>query len=215
MKTITKRAAVVLVAILVIQSLFTLTDFGSTAMAKTSKTKTKIVKLKQKIRKYKNRIRLYKVKKRLFINSMNQRKSLLKQLPVGLFRNVVADKRHQFLNRVKGCDDRIEMYKSKMKKTKARIKKLKALASAKQMRGKASWYGGGMREYSMVAAMRGYRGRRVKVTNLSNGKSVVVRINDYGPATWTGRVIDLSKASFARLGSLSSGVLGRVKLEIY
>ena len=52
----------------------------------------------------------------------------------------------------------------------------------------------------------------VKVTNLDNGKSVVVRINDRGPFV-RGRVIDLSKSAFSRIGSLRAGLL-RVQLEI-
>ncbi|WP_396264884.1 septal ring lytic transglycosylase RlpA family protein [Halopseudomonas maritima] len=52
----------------------------------------------------------------------------------------------------------------------------------------------------------------VKVTNLDNGKSVVVRINDRGPFV-RGRVIDLSKSAFSRIGSLRAGLL-RVQLEV-
>lgn len=52
----------------------------------------------------------------------------------------------------------------------------------------------------------------VKVTNLDNGKSVVVRINDRGPFV-RGRVIDLSKSAFTRIGELRTGLL-RVALEV-
>lgn len=48
-------------------------------------------------------------------------------------------------------------------------------------------------------------GTLVKVTNTSNGKSVVVRIIDRGPYI-TGRVIDLSTGAFGQIASLSSGV---------
>ena len=47
-------------------------------------------------------------------------------------------------------------------------------------------------------------GTRVLVTNLSNNKSVVVRINDRGPHT-RGRLIDLSRQAAAQLGMLRSG----------
>lgn len=47
-------------------------------------------------------------------------------------------------------------------------------------------------------------GTRVKVTNLSNDKSVVVRITDRGPRT-RGRLIDLSRAAAEQLGMLRSG----------
>ena len=47
-------------------------------------------------------------------------------------------------------------------------------------------------------------GTRVRVTNLSNDKSVVVRINDRGPHT-RGRLIDLSRQAAEQLGMLRSG----------
>jgi rare lipoprotein A len=47
-------------------------------------------------------------------------------------------------------------------------------------------------------------GTKVTVENLSNGRSVVVRINDRGPFVG-GRVIDLSKAAAAHIGMVGSG----------
>jgi len=47
-------------------------------------------------------------------------------------------------------------------------------------------------------------GTRVLVENLTNGRSVVVRINDRGPF-FGGRIIDLSKAAAQRIGMLGSG----------
>lgn len=55
-------------------------------------------------------------------------------------------------------------------------------------------------------------GTRVRVTNLDNGKSIVVRINDRGPFV-RGRVIDLSKAAFQRIASTRVGVVD-VKVEV-
>ena len=52
----------------------------------------------------------------------------------------------------------------------------------------------------------------VKVTNLDNGKSVVVRINDRGPFV-AGREIDVSKAAASKLGMLSEGT-AHVSLQI-
>ena len=43
------------------------------------------------------------------------------------------------------------------------------------------------------------------VTNVANGKSVVVFINDYGPKSYTGRAIDLSQHAFAQIASLGIG----------
>ncbi|NMZ74584.1 septal ring lytic transglycosylase RlpA family protein [Pseudomonas nitroreducens] len=54
-------------------------------------------------------------------------------------------------------------------------------------------------------------GTRVKVTNLDNGRSVVVRINDRGPFG-RGRIIDVSKATAEQLNMLRSGT-ARVRLE--
>ena len=55
-------------------------------------------------------------------------------------------------------------------------------------------------------------GTRVKVTNLDNGRSVVVRINDRGPYV-EGRVIDLSQAAARELRFLDRGTT-RVRLEV-
>lgn len=54
-------------------------------------------------------------------------------------------------------------------------------------------------------------GTRVKVTNLDNGRSVVVRINDRGPFR-RGRIIDLSRAAAEQLNMLRSGT-APVRLE--
>lgn len=55
-------------------------------------------------------------------------------------------------------------------------------------------------------------GTEVKVENLKNGRSVVVRINDRGPFVG-GRIIDLTKAAAQKLGFLSAGT-AQVKLTI-
>ncbi len=49
-------------------------------------------------------------------------------------------------------------------------------------------------------------GTRVRVTNLRNGRSVVVRINDRGPYI-KGRIIDLSKAAAHKIGMQKAGVV--------
>lgn len=54
-------------------------------------------------------------------------------------------------------------------------------------------------------------GTKVKVTNVANGKSVVVRINDRGPFV-SGRIIDLSKAAAQKIGLIAAGV-AKVKIE--
>ena len=51
----------------------------------------------------------------------------------------------------------------------------------------------------------------VKVTNLSNGKSLIVRVNDRGPFK-KGRIIDLSYAAAKRLNIIEKGI-ARVFVE--
>jgi peptidoglycan lytic transglycosylase len=53
---------------------------------------------------------------------------------------------------------------------------------------------------------------KVRVTNVSNGKSVVVRINDRGPFV-SGRCLDLTPAAFDTISSESAGV-ATVKFEV-
>ncbi|MDA3970392.1 MAG: septal ring lytic transglycosylase RlpA family protein [Desulfobulbaceae bacterium] len=55
-------------------------------------------------------------------------------------------------------------------------------------------------------------GTKVKVTNLKNDKSVIVRINDRGPFV-RGRIIDLSRSAFNSIGNTSAGVID-VKVEV-
>jgi resuscitation-promoting factor RpfB len=69
--------------------------------------------------------------------------------------------------------------------------------------GLASWY----HRTGMVAAHQTLPfGTEVQVTNLANGRSVVVVINDRGPYIG-GRVIDLSDDAYARLSALGSGTI--------
>jgi rare lipoprotein A len=93
-------------------------------------------------------------------------------------------------------------------------------ASASQC-GKASWYkmghttasGERMNAKALAGAHRTLPfGTRVKVENLANGKSVVVRINDRGPFV-RGRVIDVTQGAAEKLGMIRSGV-ARVKVTV-
>jgi rare lipoprotein A len=54
-------------------------------------------------------------------------------------------------------------------------------------------------------------GAEVKVTNLENGRSITVQINDRGPYVG-GRVLDLSQAAAQRLGIVEDG-LAKVRIE--
>ena len=55
-------------------------------------------------------------------------------------------------------------------------------------------------------------GTKVRVTNVTNGKSVAVRVNDRGPFV-RGRVIDLSRAAAEKLGIVRAG-LADVRVEV-
>src|SRR5262245_66003415 len=55
-------------------------------------------------------------------------------------------------------------------------------------------------------------GTRVRVTNLTNGRRAVVRINDRGPHKGK-RIIDLSYAAARELGLVGAGV-AKVRLEV-
>ncbi len=52
---------------------------------------------------------------------------------------------------------------------------------------------------------------RVKVTNLSNGKTVKVRINDRGPFV-AGRIIDLTRKAAKKIDMIGAGV-AKVKIS--
>lgn len=89
--------------------------------------------------------------------------------------------------------------------------------------GEASWYGPGLygnrtangevlRPGTLTAAHRTLPfGTLVRVTNLANGRSTVVRINDRGPFHG-GRVIDLAHGAASELGVVASGTAS-VRLE--
>ena len=94
----------------------------------------------------------------------------------------------------------------------------------KVITGEASWYGPGFygnrtasgevyRPGTMTAAHRSLPfGTKVRVTNLWNGRSAVIRINDRGPFV-AHRVIDLGHGAASSLGVTASGVAD-VRLEV-
>lgn len=81
--------------------------------------------------------------------------------------------------------------------------------TGKSHRGAASWYAW---TGTMAAANPWLpKGSYVRVTNMDNGKSVIVVINDRGPFV-PGRIIDLDKVAFEKIASLGAGVIN-VKME--
>jgi rare lipoprotein A len=102
-----------------------------------------------------------------------------------------------------------------------------AMSVLNSFQGGASWYGGNgdgfhgrrtasgatFNTYSLMAAHKSLPfGTRVRVTNVANGKQVVVKIMDRGPYIG-GRVIDLSKAAAQLLGMMNTGV-ARVRVDV-
>jgi peptidoglycan lytic transglycosylase len=91
--------------------------------------------------------------------------------------------------------------------------------------GTASWYGEYFQGKTTASGepfdMRDFTaahpslplGTFVKVTNLRNGKAVVVRINDRGPVV-DGRIIDVSRNAALALGFKARG-LQRVRVDLY
>jgi rare lipoprotein A len=90
--------------------------------------------------------------------------------------------------------------------------------------GRASWYGPGFHgkrtasgerfdKHAYTAAHRTLpHGTRVRVTNLANGRSVTVRINDRGPFA-RGRVLDLSYAAARDIGMIGTGT-AQVRMSV-
>jgi rare lipoprotein A len=84
--------------------------------------------------------------------------------------------------------------------------------------GTASWYsarrtatGERFDGVDLTCAMRktGF-GKYYKVCNADNGKCVVVRHNNFGPAKYLyakGRIIDLSKAAFSNIADVEDGIV--------
>ncbi len=82
----------------------------------------------------------------------------------------------------------------------------------KQFHGRATASGEDFDMFELTAAHRQLPlGTYVKVTNLRNGKSIVVRVNDRGPFV-EGRIMDLSYGA-ARMLSFRSGI-ERVRLDL-
>ncbi len=80
----------------------------------------------------------------------------------------------------------------------------------------ASWYGGGEKLARHTASGEIFRpngftaahrtlplGTRLAVS--ANGRTVMVRVNDRGPAAWTGRSLDLSRGAARALGMIGKG----------
>ena len=81
--------------------------------------------------------------------------------------------------------------------------------------GVATWYS--YKKCDCAASRDFPKGTKLKVTNLfagSNfGKSIIVKVNDYGPMEYTGNLIDLDKVVFKKIGNISTGIMP-VRIEV-
>jgi len=80
----------------------------------------------------------------------------------------------------------------------------------------ASWYGGGEKLNAKTSTGERFNpsdrtcahrtlpfGTRIEVSY--HGRSTIVRVNDRGPAAWTGRALDLSRAAANDIGLIAAG----------
>ncbi|BAX79943.1 hypothetical protein ALGA_1567 [Labilibaculum antarcticum] len=99
-------------------------------------------------------------------------------------------------------------------KKQASIEKGKASFYADRFEGKQTASGEIYHHRNLTASHKSLPfGTWVKVVNLDNKKSVIVRINDRGPFT-RGRIIDLSKSAAKKIGNLNKGVFS-VSVKVY
>ncbi|EEY34606.1 septal ring lytic transglycosylase RlpA family protein [Pseudoleptotrichia goodfellowii] len=142
--------------------------------------------------------------------------TLFISLPIKGNNKKLTDDLKKSENKIKTTENRDDIYDEEIKEELAKYSYFQT--------GTASFYGGKWHgrktangeifdTYKLTAAHKTLPfGTRVRVTNLSNGKSVVVRINNRGPYS-KGRIIDLSQAAFSKIENMSKGVT-KVKLEI-
>lgn len=89
----------------------------------------------------------------------------------------------------------------------------------------ASWYGGKFHgrttasgetynKWAMTTASNSHKmGTKLKVTNIENGKSVVVKVNDTGGFKKYGRTLDLSRGAFAKIADINKGLV-KIRIQV-
>lgn len=95
------------------------------------------------------------------------------------------------------------------------VKKGTKIEIGKIEEGLASWYDYPYWTRELPAASRTFpRGTYLKVTNLENGESVIVKVRDFGPNPYyhPERIIDLDISAFKRVAFLNKGII-KVKVE--
>lgn len=136
--------------------------------------------------------------------------------------NSTASSKHSRSSTVHSTENRKWRGSTKSERTSQTASRSKY--SGRTLHGKASFYGGKWHgrktangeiynQNSMTAAHKTLPfNTRVRVTNLKNGRSVVLRINNRGPFK-PGRIIDVSVAAANQLGMVKSGVVP-AKVEV-
>lgn len=103
--------------------------------------------------------------------------------------------------------------KAKKKKLKGKTETGEASYYADKFVGKPTASGEKYSHKALTAAHRTHPfGTKLRVTNLSNGKSVEVRVNDRGPFK-RGRIVDLSLKAAKQIDMVRQGV-AKVKVEV-
>ena len=114
--------------------------------------------------------------------------------------------------------------KKNIKKKISKKKNKKSYSVSDELIGMSSWYGPNFHgkltangevfdEYGLTAAHRDLPlNTVVRVTNLDNGKSLIIRINDRGPYI-DGRMLDCSMAAAKKLGFYHNG-MANVEVDI-
>jgi len=130
--------------------------------------------------------------------------------------NSTASSKHNRPSTVHSTENR--QWRSSKKRSDSTRTASSSKYSGRTMHGKASFYGGKWHgrktangeiynQNSMTAAHKTLPfNTRVRVTNLNNGRSVVLRINNRGPFK-PGRIIDVSVAAANQLKMVNSGVV--------
>lgn len=89
----------------------------------------------------------------------------------------------------------------------------------------ASWYGGKFHgrttasgevfnKWAMTAASNSHKmGTKLEVTNIANGKKVIVRVNDTGGFKKYGRTLDLSRGAFSKIADINQGLI-HIKIKV-
>ena len=89
----------------------------------------------------------------------------------------------------------------------------------------ASWYGGKFHgrttasgekfnKWAMTTASNSHKmGTKLEVTNITNGKKVIVKVNDTGGFKKYGRTLDLSRGAFAKIADINQGLI-KIKIKV-